>query len=58
VVLGTLERLRRVACDRYSCLGLDICVEIVLLFGLFDIGILMTGNNDGLSVLLTLLIVR
>ena len=53
VILGTLERLRRVGCERYSFLDLVVCVGIVLLLGLFDNGLLMTGDNDGLPVLLT-----
>lgn len=35
-----------------------VCVGIVLLDGLIGIGSLMTGDNDGLPVLLTLLILR
>jgi len=46
VVLGTLERLRRVGFERYSFLDLVVCVGIVLLLGLFGIGLLMTGDKD------------
>lgn len=40
----------------YAFVGLVFCIVLVLVFGLFDIGLLMTEDNDGLPVLLTLLI--
>lgn len=57
-VLGIFERLRRVVCGVYAFVGLVICVALVLILGLFVIGLLMTDDNDGLPVLLTLLITR
>jgi hypothetical protein len=57
-VLGIFERLRRVVCEESAFVGLVICVALVLILGLFVIGLLMTDDNDGLPVLLTLLITR
>lgn len=56
-VLGIFERLGRVVCEVCAFVGLVICVALVLILGLFDIG-LMTDDNDGLPVLITLLITR
>jgi len=41
-VLGIFERLRRVVCEVYAFVDLVICVALVLILGLFDIGLLMT----------------
>lgn len=38
-------------------MGLVICVVFILFGSLVNIGFLMSGNNDGLPDLLTLLIV-
>lgn len=57
-VLGIFERLRRVVCEMCAFVGFAICVALVLILGLFDIGLLMADDNDGLPVLLTLLITR
>jgi len=47
-----------VVCELYAFVDLVVCVTLDLIVGLFDIGLLMTDNNDGLPVLLTLLITR
>ena len=57
-VLVIFERLRRVVCELYVFVDLVVCVTLDLIMGLFDIGLLMTDDNDGLPVLLTLLITR
>ena len=58
VVLGIFVRLSRVVCELYAFVDLVVCVTLDLIVGLFDIGLLMTDDNDGLPVLLTLLITR
>jgi len=57
-VLGIFERLSRVVCELYAFVDLVVCVTLDLIVGLFVIGLLMTDDNDGLPVLLTLLITR
>lgn len=58
VIDELLVRRSRVGCLRGAFMDLVICVELFLFKSLDDIGLLMTGDNDGLAVLLPLLIVR
>lgn len=51
------KRLGKVDCVEDVIMGLIICVVFILFGSLVDIGFLMSGNNDGLPDLLTLLIV-
>lgn len=48
--------IARADCVIGAFIGLVICVKLVLFGSLDNIGLLMTGDNDGLPVLSTLLI--